>query len=193
MTGVPASAPRPSRIGLDLAAARTCDRDARGIGERTDGFESLERGVAPPGCVLLRGDGGRAGQRGVQFGDQHADVGGRVGDRIAGRRSRAASVIRSTAHVQPSTAPGRYSSTLATSVSAPSGGCQVTSPHGVGMPPKPASRSTPIRRGAGCGPSCRWVAHLTTAASPTITDSLVWSTPIARSPNAVRRGPRPQP
>ena len=39
-----------------------------------------------------------------------------------GVRARAAAVTRSTAHVQPSTAPGRYSSTLATSVSAPSGG-----------------------------------------------------------------------
>ena len=40
------------------------------------------------------------------------------------------------------------------------------------MPANPASRSTPIRRGAGCGPGCRCVAHFTIAASPTI-DGLV--------------------
>ncbi len=98
----------------------------------------------------------------------------------------AAVVIRSTVHVQPSTAPGRYSSTLAARVAAPCAGRHVTRPHGVGMPPNPASRNTAIRRGAGCGPSCRCVAHLTTAASPTITDSFVWSTPTALSPDADR-------
>ena len=85
-------------------------------------------------------------QRGVQLGDQRADVGCRSGS--SGRRSRAASVIRSTAQVQPSTAPGRYSSTLATSVSAPSGGRQVTNPHGAGIPREPgvAQHADPSRR-----------------------------------------------
>ena len=108
----------PAQDCLDLAAAGTRDAMLAESRRRTDGFQSLERGVTPARRVLARGDGGCAGQGGVQFGDQVTDFGGRLHRTGARRWSRAASVISPTAQVQPSTAPGRYSSTFATSVSA---------------------------------------------------------------------------
>ena len=46
---------------LDLAAPSTCNRNACGIWQRTNDFQSLERGITPAGCVMCRGDSGRAG------------------------------------------------------------------------------------------------------------------------------------
>ena len=41
---------------LDLAAPSTCNRNACGIWQRTNDFQSLERSITPAGCVLCRGD-----------------------------------------------------------------------------------------------------------------------------------------
>jgi hypothetical protein len=74
MTGRARKRTKPVENRLEFGAAGTGDHHARRIAENTNGFKGFEGTCSPPDGVLRGGERGRAGQAGMHFGHQRADV-----------------------------------------------------------------------------------------------------------------------
>ena len=84
MTGVPASVPSPSRM-VSISSRRARATATLAESGRVQTVSSASNAVPRHRAASCRrGNGNGAGQRGVQLGDQGADVGGRVDRRFTG-------------------------------------------------------------------------------------------------------------
>ena len=127
-------------------------------------------------CRRARGASSRSARRAAA----------RTGSAAPGLRRPSATRHSSRHQVQPSVASGTRSTAVTTGTQWPSRCLPLQASRSLGHRRRSrASASRRSRSGAGCGPTSGSVTHLTTTRSPTIHDSLVWSTSI----RALRRAP----